>query len=185
MCASVCGFHIGGESGKVHSTVRARWLERDPALLSGMKELGDLSDLAVMCLDSKNAPGLAGLMERNFEIRRALYTDCVVGATNIEMVALAASLGFSAKFTGSGGALLLLCKESQGWYEYIMSGSVCVCVCVCVCVIVNIPFYSYIPEHHVNSYYSLFILRLEESRESAASSAFEVHGFKFVRIEVA
>ena len=113
--------YIGGESGKVHSTIRARWLERDPALLSGMKELGDLSDLAVLCLEMKNVPGLAALMERNFEIRKALYSDCVVGATNIEMVALAASLGFAAKFTGSGGALLLLCKDSQGWYGYILS----------------------------------------------------------------
>ena len=139
MCVSVCVCHIGGESGKVHSTVRARWLERDPALLSGMKELGDLSDYAVRCLDFKNVPGLAGLMERNFAIRRALYTDCVVGATNIEMVALAASLGFSAKFTGSGGALLLLCKDSQGWCEYIIScPCVCVCVCLCLCLCLSV-----------------------------------------------
>lgn len=147
MFVCVCVFHLGGESGKVHSTVRARWLERDPALLSGMKELGDLSDLAVLCLEMKNVPGLAALIERNFAIRRALYTDCVVGATNIEMVALAASLGFAAKFTGSGGALLLLSKDSQGWYEYILS------MCVSFCRIVNIPFYFYLSEHHMNLCY--------------------------------
>ena len=89
--------------------------------MSGMKALGDLSDLAVQCLRAKDIPGLADLMERNFALRRALYSDPVVGATNIEMVALAASLGFAAKFTGSGGALLLLCKDAQGWYECYVS----------------------------------------------------------------
>ena len=137
--ACVCVFvrvcQLGGESGKVHSTVRARWQERDPVLVSGMQALGDLSDLAVQCLRAKDAIGLAALIERNFALRRALYTDPVVGATNIEMVALAASLGFAAKFTGSGGALLLLCKDTQGWYVRYVS----LCQSVChICIIFDI-----------------------------------------------
>jgi hypothetical protein len=85
--------------------------------VSGMKALGDLSDRALQCLRSKDPKGLAALIEQNFALRRALYTDPVVGAGNIQMVDLATSLGFAAKFTGSGGALLLLCKDAQGWYE--------------------------------------------------------------------
>jgi hypothetical protein len=117
----VCVCRVGGESGKVHSTVRARWQEQDPVLVSGMKALGDLSDSALHCLRAKDPRGLAALIEQNFALRRALYTDPVVGAGNIQMVDLATSLGFAAKFTGSGGALLLLCKDAQGWYECYMS----------------------------------------------------------------
>ena len=39
-----------------------------------------------------------------------------MGELNIKMVSLANSLGFSAKFTGSGGALLCLQRNGQGWY---------------------------------------------------------------------
>lgn len=113
----VCVCRVGGESGKVHSTVRTRWQEQDPVLVSGMKALGDLSDSALQCLRAKDPKGLAALIEQNFALRRALYTDPVVGAGNIQMVDLATSLGFAAKFTGSGGALLLLCKDAQGWYD--------------------------------------------------------------------
>lgn len=119
MCVFVC--RVGGESGKVHSTVRTRWQEQDPVLVSGMKALGDLSDRALHCLKAKDPKGLAALIEQNFALRRALYTDPVVGAANIQMVGLATSLDFAAKFTGSGGALLLLCKDAQGWYECYVS----------------------------------------------------------------
>jgi hypothetical protein len=139
VCVCVCVCRVGGESGKVHSTVRARWQEQDPVLVSGMKALGDLSDLALQCLRAKDPKGLAALIEQNFALRRALYTDPVVGAGNIQMVDLATSLGFAAKFTGSGGALLLLCKDAQGWYDCHVS----VCFSVFhVCLILNtaLPF---------------------------------------------
>ena len=104
----------GGESGKVHSTVKTRWQERDPALIAGMRTLAGLTDLALDCLKRKDTQGLAALMERNFQVRRELYGDGAVGALNISMVALAADLGLSAKFTGSGGALLCVQRNGQG-----------------------------------------------------------------------
>ena len=46
----------------------------------------------------------------------------------------------------------------------------------------NIALFDYLP---LTSIYSASTCRLEEGRELVASAAFEVHGFKFVRIEVA
>lgn len=106
---------LGGESGKVHSTVKTRWHEKDPSLVAGMRTLGALADTALECLERRDAKGLARLMEKNFAVRRELYGDGPVGALNISMVALAASLGLSAKFTGSGGALLCLQSNGEGW----------------------------------------------------------------------
>ena len=105
----------GGDSGKVHSTVRDRWAARDPELVRGMQALGQLADEARESLERGDAVRLAALVERNFATRRMLYGDAVVGAKNISMVELAARHGLSAKFTGSGGALLCMRKDGQGW----------------------------------------------------------------------
>ena len=107
--------HLGGESGKVHSSVRALWNERDPGIVSGMLALGDLTDSAVECLKKTDVPGLAVLMEKNFALRRHMYGDAVVGKLNIQMVDLASTFGLAAKFTGSGGALICLQRNGQGW----------------------------------------------------------------------
>ena len=68
-----------------------------------------------MCLEKQDIVELAILMERNFTTRRALYGDEVVGPLNIRMVQLAKDCGLSAKFTGSGGALLCLRSDGCGW----------------------------------------------------------------------
>jgi len=77
-----------------------------------MKELGAYADQAIRCLETQNYSLLATLAESNFAMRRSLYGDVVVGEKNIRMVQLAKERGLSAKFTGSGGALL--CLRSDG-----------------------------------------------------------------------
>jgi glucuronokinase len=104
----------GGESGKVHSTVRDRWDRQDEELVSGMRQLGDLADQAVQSLQSNDIPRLAQLMEQNFALRRKLYGDAVVGIKNIAMVERAAEFGLAAKFTGSGGALVCCRRDGLG-----------------------------------------------------------------------
>eukprot|EP01038_Epipyxis_sp_PR26KG_P005864 gene5864-8088_t len=109
--------HVGGDSGKVHSTVRERWNRKDEDLVLGMRELGVYADQAINCLQQHDTIGLAILMEKNFAMRRKLYGDNVVGEKNIAMVQLANKFGFSAKFTGSGGALLCIRKDGLGWLD--------------------------------------------------------------------
>ncbi|KAJ1394814.1 hypothetical protein B484DRAFT_425310 [Ochromonadaceae sp. CCMP2298] len=104
----------GGDSGAVHSTVRARWESREPALVEGMAALGGLADQAVECLNSGDYGTLALLMERNFATRLELYGAQVVGAKNLQAVRLGGEMGLACKFTGSGGALLCMRREG-GW----------------------------------------------------------------------
>jgi hypothetical protein len=54
----------------------------------------------------------------NFAMRRKLYGDAVVGAENIAMIDIAKEHGLSAKFTGSGGALVCMRSDGQGWYVH-------------------------------------------------------------------
>jgi hypothetical protein len=45
-------------------------------------------------------------MDTNFDLRRRMFGDGVLGPTNLDMIAAARSVGAAAKFTGSGGAIL-------------------------------------------------------------------------------
>lgn len=77
-----------------------------------MIELGEFADRAKNCLTNGDFAQLANLMDSNFAMRRKLYGDAVVGATNIAAVNMATNLGFAAKFTGSGGAILCMHRSS-------------------------------------------------------------------------
>jgi glucuronokinase len=107
-------FPVGGDSGAVHNTVRARWEAQDSELVRGMQALGMYTDAALQCLRDGDVAGLAALAAKNFAMRLALYGAEVVGAKNLQMVELATQLGFGAKFTGSGGALLCIRKDGLG-----------------------------------------------------------------------
>lgn len=104
------------DSGGVHSTVRQRWEARDPELLAGMRQLAGIADQGLKALRKGDFLALGDLMDANFATRRRLYGDAVVGAVNIAAVELARRLGFSAKFTGSGGAIVCVHREqSTDW----------------------------------------------------------------------
>jgi len=49
---------------------------------------------------------IASLMNQNFDMRREIFGDAALGPANLRMIELARKHGFSAKFTGSGGAIL-------------------------------------------------------------------------------
>ena len=79
----------GGDSGKVHSTVRRRWEAGDHDVHVGMREFVRLADAARDALLQGKGHELAGLMDESFGNRRRIYSDEVVGRDNIEMVEFA------------------------------------------------------------------------------------------------
>ncbi|XP_008783619.2 glucuronokinase 1-like isoform X2 [Phoenix dactylifera] len=99
------------DSGKVHSTVRQRWLEGDEFIISSMEEVAELALEGRKALLEKDYAELADLMNRNFELRRKMFGDDVLGSLNIQMVEVARSVGAASKFTGSGGAVVAFCPD--------------------------------------------------------------------------
>ncbi|KAG5376997.1 hypothetical protein IGI04_041593 [Brassica rapa subsp. trilocularis] len=92
------------DSGKVHSTVRRKWLDGDEFIISSMAEIEKLAEdgrTALLKIDYTKE-----LMNRNFDLRRSMFGDACLGAMNIEMVEVARKVGAAAKFTGSGGCFL-------------------------------------------------------------------------------
>ncbi|XP_039847347.1 glucuronokinase 1-like isoform X4 [Panicum virgatum] len=107
------------DSGKVHSSVRQRWLNGDEFIISCMKEVAQLALDGRRALLQKDYTELARLMNRNFDLRREMSGDDVLGSVNIKMVEVARSVGASSKFTGSGGAVVALCPDGEAQAELL------------------------------------------------------------------
>ncbi|XP_015879050.2 glucuronokinase 1 [Ziziphus jujuba] len=99
------------DSGKVHSTVRQRWLDGDELITSSMTEVANIAKEGRTALLEKDYSKLASLMNRNFDLRRRMFGDQVLGDLNIEMVEVARRVGAASKFTGSGGAVIVFCPD--------------------------------------------------------------------------
>jgi len=93
-------------SGKLHNNMRYRYQNGDAEVLAGMKEFARYTDLARTAIDEGDHEALGELMNRNFDLRRKLYGDDALGRHNLEMIEIARSCGLSAKFPGSGGAIV-------------------------------------------------------------------------------
>lgn len=87
----------------VHNNFRERYHFGDPAVLAAISEWADLTVKGLKALEKGDMAELARLINRNFDIRRSVMN---LSEKNIEMVETARGLGASAKFTGSGGAII-------------------------------------------------------------------------------
>ena len=101
------------DSGKIHSSVRQRWLNSDPDVLAGVKTFIELTDMAMSAIKDGDCDKLRQCMDANFDMRRKLYGDACLGAANLEMIQIARNHGASAKFPGSGGAIVGLAREAE------------------------------------------------------------------------
>lgn len=87
----------------VHHNLRERFNRGDPAVLEAVAFWSDLTEQARAAIEARQGHRLGALFNANFDRRAALYD---VGAGNRRMVETARSVGASAKFTGSGGAII-------------------------------------------------------------------------------
>mmetsp|Transcript_67077 Transcript_67077/g.212298 ORF Transcript_67077/g.212298 Transcript_67077/m.212298 type:complete len:340 (-) Transcript_67077:165-1184(-) len=101
------------DSGKVHSDVRRRYDEGDAGVRGGMADVAQQAELAREALEAGDVGKLAAAMDRNFDLRRSMFGDQVLGELNLKMISTARSVGAAAKFTGSGGAIVALCPEGD------------------------------------------------------------------------
>lgn len=102
-----------GDSGAVHSTVRARWDAGDDTTRQLMAQVAALAPAGRAALEAGDAAVLAQLLDSNFELRRGLFGDAALGAQNVAMVRCAQRCGAGAKFCGSGGAAVALCPLGE------------------------------------------------------------------------
>ena len=95
-----------------HNDLRSRYKRGEQPVLDAIARWAALAEECSNILragpSTTLAPRLSALINENFDVRNALYN---VGEGNRQMVAIARQCGASAKFAGSGGAIVGLLPE--------------------------------------------------------------------------
>ncbi len=87
----------------MHNNLRARFEIGDPKVLQAVLRWGQITEEFKAALNAGDYNRMHDLMNENFDLRSKTVR---ISQGNIEMVELARSVGASAKFTGSGGAII-------------------------------------------------------------------------------
>lgn len=91
-----------------HNDIRARFDGGDEVVVEAMRGFADLTVQVKNALREGQFENISPLLDANFDLRCSIYE---ISSKNKEMVALARKAGASAKFTGSGGAIIGMYKD--------------------------------------------------------------------------
>lgn len=86
-----------------HNNIRSRWERGEPEVVNAMKTWAGLAEQVRDLLKAGRKGEIAPLLNANFDLRCTIYS---ISRGNLRMVEAARSVGASAKFTGSGGAIV-------------------------------------------------------------------------------
>jgi glucuronokinase len=93
-----------------HNDIRARYQRGEAAVVEAMNKFAGLAAHARTALLAGDVVRLAALMDENFDTRRSIYQ---LPAAQVEMVEQARRVGASAKFAGSGGAIVGIYRDEE------------------------------------------------------------------------
>lgn len=91
-----------------HNNLRGRFVQGEPAVVEAMVRLADLTEQARAALLAGDGERFGRLIDANFDVRRSI---CRLPAAQTDMVDCARSVGASAHFAGSGGAIIGTCAD--------------------------------------------------------------------------
>jgi glucuronokinase len=94
---------LGEPTEVFHNNIRERFRRGDATVIDAMTCLAGLAAQGREALLARDADRLARLIDANFDTRRSIYR---LPAWQIDMVETARGCGASAKFAGSGGAIV-------------------------------------------------------------------------------
>lgn len=94
---------LGKVSGTVLNNIRERFDSGDSVTVNTLKEIANLADEGKECIHNKEHKKLAEIINKNFDLRCKIMN---ISESNMEMVKVARDCGASAKFSGSGGAII-------------------------------------------------------------------------------
>ena len=94
--------HLSEGSEVTHNNLAERYAAKDTSVLDAIEQLKTLTDQCWANLQQGDQ-NIGVLLNKNFDIRKKLVT---VSKGNLEMIEAVRVVGASAKFTGSGGAII-------------------------------------------------------------------------------
>jgi glucuronokinase len=99
-----------------HNNLRARFDIGEKVVHNTMKEWAQLAEQFKTALNNSNHEVLHELINKNYNLREQLIE---ISDANREMVKVARSTGASAKFTGSGGAIIGMYKDENQFKQLV------------------------------------------------------------------
>ena len=102
------------ESGKAHKKVRRLFEEKKSDIIGAMNEFADIARQGRDALIAGNHGEVHRLVNANFDLRDKVFD---VAEENRRMVMVARSVGASAKFAGSGGAIVGTYEDEKQFAE--------------------------------------------------------------------
>jgi glucuronokinase len=84
--------------------VRFKSGERE--VVEAMRTFAHYTVQAKEALLKRDYKTLAHLMNKNFDLRRKILGDRIIGSKNLKMIEIARTFGLSGKFAGSGGGVI-------------------------------------------------------------------------------
>ena len=103
---------LSESSDVFHNDIRARYDRGDPEVTEAMSYWAGLTLCARDALLAGNRKELGVILNANFDRRRAIYS---IHPDNLAMIDAARATGASAKFTGSGGAIVGLFEDEAAY----------------------------------------------------------------------
>lgn len=100
----------------LHGHLREDYENGKPEVLAAMTEWAELTDEVCKSIAKNNSNALHKLLDRNYDLREEICST--ISPKNKIMVNLARSAGASAKFTGSGGAIIGTYKD-EAMFEHM------------------------------------------------------------------
>ena len=94
---------LGEPTEVFHNDIRGRYRRGDAAIVNAMDQFAGFAATGRSAILGGNHEQLAAAIDANFELRRSLYQ---LPAWQVEMVETARACGATAKFAGSGGAIV-------------------------------------------------------------------------------
>jgi glucuronokinase len=95
--------HPGEPTEVFHSNLKARFAADEPAVVAAMQQFAQLAEQGKRALQNGDEQALHQLINANFDLRQSI---CRLNPAHVEMVEVARSVGASAKYCGSGGAIV-------------------------------------------------------------------------------
>ncbi len=97
-----------------HNDVRARFERGDAEVIEVMQLLGENAIAGRHALLTGDLQEFKRRLNHNFDLRARIYP---IDPSNRDMIERARALGFSAKFPGSGGAVIGMCEDAARFVE--------------------------------------------------------------------
>jgi glucuronokinase len=105
-------------SGAVHNNLKERYAKGDELVLKTLAELAAVAEEGKNALVNRDYKRLNELIDRNFDLRCLIMN---ISDSNMELVNVARSSGASAKFTGSGGAIIGMYSDDDALSKLIVN----------------------------------------------------------------